>query len=143
MAHFHYVLSLGAVFDLFAGFYYWIGKMSGHQYNETFGRSFLTTFIGVNLTFFRSISSAYGMRHRRLPRRVWSLSIGAFIPTPDAVFVAIVFHTFLAGGGSANYWRGTEWSLPSPPPQLRGSPGDRGVDGALTAGHGGRPRAQM
>ena len=38
VAHFHYVLSLGAVFGIFAGFYYWIGKMSGRQYNETFGR---------------------------------------------------------------------------------------------------------
>ena len=38
VAHFHYVLSLGAVFGLFAGFYYWIGKMSGRQYNETFGQ---------------------------------------------------------------------------------------------------------
>ena len=53
VAHFHYVLSLGAVFALFAGFYYWIGKMSGRQYNETFGQiHFWTTFIGVNLTFF-------------------------------------------------------------------------------------------
>src|SRR6187549_337637 len=53
VAHFHYVLSLGAVFGLFAGFYYWIGKMSGRQYNETFGKiHFWTTFIGVNLTFF-------------------------------------------------------------------------------------------
>src|SRR5216117_523455 len=53
VAHFHYVLSLGAVFGLFAGFYYWIGKMSGHQYNETFGQiHFWTTFIGVNVTFF-------------------------------------------------------------------------------------------
>src|SRR5438477_172955 len=53
VAHFHYVLSLGAVFGLFAGFYYWIGKMSGHQYNETFGQiHFWTTFIAVNLTFF-------------------------------------------------------------------------------------------
>ena len=53
VAHFHYVLSLGAVFSIFAGFYYWIGKMSGRQYNETWGKiHFWTSFIGVNLTFF-------------------------------------------------------------------------------------------
>ena len=53
VAHFHYVLSLGAVFALFAGFYYWIGKMSGRQYPEFFGKlHFWMTFIGVNLTFF-------------------------------------------------------------------------------------------
>src|SRR6185312_10867519 len=52
VAHFHYVLSLGAVFGLFAGFYYWIGKMTGRQYPETLGKiHFWTTFIGVNLTF--------------------------------------------------------------------------------------------
>src|SRR5690242_6483261 len=50
VAHFHYVLSLGSVFGIFAGFYYWIGKMSGRQYNELFGKiHFWTTFIGVNL----------------------------------------------------------------------------------------------
>ena len=38
VAHFHYVLSLGAVFAMFAGFYYWIGKMSGRTYNETLGK---------------------------------------------------------------------------------------------------------
>ena len=53
VAHFHYVLSLGAVFSIFAGFYYWIGKMSGHQYPEFWGKvHFWLTFIGVNLTFF-------------------------------------------------------------------------------------------
>ena len=53
VAHFHYVLSLGAVFALFAGFYYWIGKMSGRQYPEFFGKlHFWMTFIGVNLIFF-------------------------------------------------------------------------------------------
>ncbi len=53
VAHFHYVLSLGAVFALFAGFYYWVGKMSGRQYPELAGKiHFWTTFIGVNLIFF-------------------------------------------------------------------------------------------
>ena len=53
VAHFHYVLSLGAVFALFAGYYYWIGKMSGRQYPEFFGKvHFWLTFVGVNLTFF-------------------------------------------------------------------------------------------
>jgi cytochrome c oxidase subunit I len=53
VAHFHYVLSLGAVFGLFAGFYYWIGKMSGRQYPEWAGcLHFWVTFIGVNLIFF-------------------------------------------------------------------------------------------
>jgi cytochrome c oxidase subunit I len=53
VAHFHYVLSLGSVFGIFAGFYYWIGKMSGRQYPEFWGRMhFWPTFIGVNLTFF-------------------------------------------------------------------------------------------
>ncbi len=53
VAHFHYVLSLGAVFALFAGFYYWIGKMSGRMYPEWAGcLHFWVTFIGVNLVFF-------------------------------------------------------------------------------------------
>ncbi len=53
VAHFHYVLSLGAVFALFAGWYYWIGKMSGRQYPEWAGAlHFWLTFIGVNLVFF-------------------------------------------------------------------------------------------
>jgi Cytochrome C and Quinol oxidase polypeptide I len=47
------LLSMGAVFALFAGFYYWIGKISGLQYPETLGQiHFWITFVGVNLTFF-------------------------------------------------------------------------------------------
>jgi len=53
VAHFHYVLSMGAVFALFAAFYYWIGKIMGKTYNELLGQiHFYSLFIGVNLTFF-------------------------------------------------------------------------------------------
>jgi cytochrome c oxidase subunit 1 len=38
VAHFHYTMSMGALFGLFAGFYYWIGKMCGRQYPETLGK---------------------------------------------------------------------------------------------------------
>ncbi len=49
VAHFHYVLSMGAVFALFAAFYYWIGKITGKTYNELLGQiHFWSLFIGVN-----------------------------------------------------------------------------------------------
>lgn len=52
VAHFHYVLSMGAVFSLFSGFYYWAPKIFGRLYNETLGQiQFWTLFIGVNTTF--------------------------------------------------------------------------------------------
>merc|ERR1711988_1256758 len=50
VAHFHYVLSMGAVFGLFSGFYFWIGKISGLQYPETLGQiHFWLFFVGVNI----------------------------------------------------------------------------------------------
>ena len=53
VAHFHYVLSMGAVFGVFSGFYYWIGKITGWVYPEVFGKiHFWILFLGVNLTFF-------------------------------------------------------------------------------------------
>ncbi len=130
VAHFHYVLSLGAVFSLFAGFYYWIGKMSGRQYNETFGKiHFWTTFIGVNLTFF----PMHFLGLAGMPRRIsdypdafagWNFvaSIGAYISYAATLwFVFVVFHTLLAGKkAAANPWgpgaTTLEWTLPSPPP---------------------------
>jgi cytochrome c oxidase subunit 1 len=53
VAHFHYVLSMGAVFAMFGGFYYWFKKMTGLDYNELMGQvHFWSFFIGVNITFF-------------------------------------------------------------------------------------------
>src|SRR5438270_1289575 len=87
VAHFHYVLSLGAVFGLFAGFYYWFGKMTGRQYPEWAGQiHFWTTFVGVNLTFFpMHFSGLAGMPRHYVdspdPMHHWNLlsSIGSFI----------------------------------------------------------------
>ena len=53
VAHFHYVLSMGAVFALFAGFYYWTPKIVGRNVNDFLGKiHFWVLFVGVNLTFF-------------------------------------------------------------------------------------------
>jgi heme/copper-type cytochrome/quinol oxidase subunit 1 len=68
VAHFHYVLSMGAVFALFAGFYFWIGKMTGLQYPEVLGRiHFWTTFVGVNVTFFPMHWLGLAGMPRRIP----------------------------------------------------------------------------
>jgi heme/copper-type cytochrome/quinol oxidase subunit 1 len=53
VGHFHYVLSMGAVFGLFAGFYYWIEKLVGLLYSQAVSKlHFFTFFVGVNCTFF-------------------------------------------------------------------------------------------
>src|SRR5277367_3728635 len=130
VAHFHYVLSLGAVFAIFAGFYFWFPKISGYMYNETLGKlHFWVTFIGVNLAFF----PMHFLGLAGMPRRYadypdafagWNFvsSIGAFI----AGFGVLVFLAMLAEAFAAkrvapdNPWgvgaTTLEWTLPSPPP---------------------------
>lgn len=130
VAHFHYVLSLGAVFALFAGFYYWIGKMSGRQYPEWMGKlHFWATFIGVNLLFFPQHFLGLAGMPRRIPDYPdayagWNAisSYGAYLSFGATIFfVFVVFYTLLAGRKvGANYWgegaKTLEWSLSSPPP---------------------------
>ena len=130
VAHFHYVLSLGAVFAMFAGFYYWIGKMSGRTYNETLGKlHFWITFIGVNVTFFPQHFLGLAGMPRRYPDfpdayAGWNFvsSIGSYISGAGMLlFVFIVIHTLTRGRRvEGNYWgvgaTTLEWTVPSPAP---------------------------
>lgn len=130
VAHFHYVLSLGAVFSIFAGFYFWFPKFTGYMYNETLGRlHFWVTFIGVNLAFF----PMHFLGLAGMPRRYadypdafagWNYlsSVGAFIAGFGVlIFIAMVFEAFMVKRKAGdNPWgvgaTTLEWTLPSPPP---------------------------
>jgi len=130
VAHFHYVLSLGAVFAVFAGFYYWIGKMSGRQYPETLGKiHFWITFIGANLTFFPMHFSGLAGMPRRIPDYPdafagWNMlsSIGSYIGAAGLVlFLFILVRTLFFGKkAEANPWgegaTTLEWTVDSPAP---------------------------
>ncbi|MBT6385809.1 MAG: cytochrome c oxidase subunit I, partial [Alphaproteobacteria bacterium] len=130
VGHFHYTMSMGAMFSIFAGFYYWIGKMSGRQYPETLGKlHFWITFIGVNLTFFPMHFSGLAGMPRRIPDYPdafdgWNYisSLGAYMSFAGAIlFVFIVWRTMKAGEQVAdNQWGESantlEWTVSSPPP---------------------------
>jgi cytochrome c oxidase subunit 1 len=144
VAHFHYVLSMGAVFALFAAFYYWAPKIIGNHYNELLGQiHFWTLFIGVNLTFFPQ----HFLGLAGIPRRVpdypdafsgWNLisSYGSMISLVSIVLFLYVIYDLLARtefSVANNYWHypsfffsnikdpsseattSLEWSLSSPP----------------------------
>ncbi|HTT96434.1 MAG TPA: cytochrome c oxidase subunit I [Rhizomicrobium sp.] len=130
VAHFHYVLSLGAVFTIFAGFYFWFPKMTGYMYSEWLGKlHFWITFVGVNLAFF----PMHFLGLQGMPRRYadypdafagwnWVSSIGAFIAGAGViVFLVMLVDAFArkrrAGDNPWGVGATTlEWTVSSPPP---------------------------
>ena len=130
VAHFHYVMSLGALFAAYAGFYYWFGKMSGRQYNETLGKiQFWLTFIGANLTFFPQHFLGLAGMPRRIPDYPdafagWNYisSLGSYIGYSGAILFVFVIIQGLKYGRKCtdNPWGPSadtlEWTISSPPP---------------------------
>ncbi|QDY69106.1 cytochrome c oxidase subunit I [Qingshengfaniella alkalisoli] len=132
VAHFHYVMSLGAVFCIFAGIYFYMGKMSGRHYPEFWAKvHFWMMFVGANLTFFPQ----HFLGRQGMPRRYidypeafaqWNLvsSLGAFLSFASfLLFFGIVYWTLRHGARVTenNYWNEyadtLEWTLPCPPPE--------------------------
>ena len=143
VAHFHYVLSMGAVFALFSAWYFWIPKITGLTYNLLLGKvHFLILFIGVNVTFFPQ----HFLGLQGMPRRIsdypdafagWNLvsSFGSIISVvATGLFLYIVYVQLREGTAASKYpwltpqffsdlfqsllnrtYSSLEWSLNSPP----------------------------
>ena len=132
VAHFHYVMSLGAVFSIFAGIYFYLPKMSGRMYPEWAGKlHFWAMFIGANITFFPQ----HFLGRQGMPRRYidypeafayWNYvsSWGAFLSFASFLFfIGVMIYTLGWGrrvkeNNPWNEYADTlEWTLPSPPPE--------------------------
>ncbi len=143
VAHFHYVLSMGAVFALFSAWYFWVPKILGLDYNVFLGRvHFWIMFIGVNVTFFPQ----HFLGLQGMPRRIsdypdafagWNLisSIGSLISVIATVlFLSVVYSQLTQGNATSRYpwetgsfytdvlqmlknrcYTSLEWGLNSPP----------------------------
>jgi cytochrome c oxidase subunit 1 len=106
VAHFHYVLSMGAVFAMFAGWYYWIGKITGLQYPEVLGQiHFWMFFVGVNITFFPMHFLGLAGMPRRIPDYPdayagWNAvaSFGSYISAISSLFFFYVVYVTLTSG---------------------------------------------
>ncbi len=129
IAHFHYAMSLGALFGVFTAFYYWIPKMSGYMYNERMAKiHFWLFFIGTNLTFFPQHFLGLAGMPRRIPDYPdvyahWNFvsSIGSYIGGIASLwFLYVVFDMFAKKRPAGiNPWgegaTTLEWTVSSPP----------------------------
>ncbi|HOA48002.1 MAG: hypothetical protein RL702_567 [Pseudomonadota bacterium] len=130
VGHFHYVLSLGAVTGLFAGFYYWFPKMSGRMHSEFLAHvHFWVFFVGVNLIFFPMHFLGLQGMPRRYPDYTpayayWNeiATIGYMVMVASLVvwFINIIYAYTVGKKADDNYWgegaTTLEWTLSSPPP---------------------------
>lgn len=132
VAHFHYVMSLGAVFAIFAGIYFYFPKFTGKMIPEWIGKThFWAMFIGANLTFFPQ----HFLGRQGMPRRyidypeafaLWHhvsswgafLSFASFLFFIGAIFWVLFKVPRTAPANPWTPWADTlEWTLPSPPPE--------------------------
>ena len=130
VAHFHYVLSLGAVFSIFAGWYFWSPKITGYMYSEFWGHlHFWLTFVGANILFFpQHFLGAAGMPRRYIDYpdgfAFWNQvsSIGSYITALGTVcffigvFVAMTRRQKVGDNPWGEGATTLEWTLSSPPP---------------------------
>ena len=130
VAHFHYVLSLGAIFSIFAGFYYWFEKVTGVKYNELLGRlHFWIFFIGTNIIFFpQHFLGLQGMPRRYIDypqafafwNKVSSIGYVIMAVSMGIFLILLVEAVVRRRKGQASPWgegaTTLEWTLSSPPP---------------------------
>ena len=130
VAHFHYTMSIGALFTIFAGWYYWFPKMTGYMYSEFLGKlHFWLTFVGVNVLFFpQHFLGLAGMprRYADYPDAFafWNeiSSVGSYISALGTVvfFIGVIAAFARKQKAGNNPWGAgattLEWLLPSPPP---------------------------
>ncbi len=130
VAHFHYTMSMGALFSIYAGWYYWIGKMSGKPYPQLISKlHFWFTFIGVNLIFFPQHFLGLAGMPRRIPDypdayELWnywsSIGYGVMFIGLIFFFIGVVMTLTSKKRVGNNQWGESattlEWTLSSPPP---------------------------
>jgi cytochrome c oxidase subunit 1 len=118
VAHFHYVLSMGAVFGLFSGFYFWAPKIIGKTFNEFLGNvHFWTLFVGVNLTFFPQHFLGLAGMPRRIPDYPdafsgWNAisSFGSLVSLISAILFGYIIYDIYANGRTVS---NNPWAVPS------------------------------